>query len=450
MKNKLHLALALCLLICNYSYSQCNLSASISAAGPVTFCQGDSVVLNASTTGGSGGASTLDQSQYVYNGGTSARTLPGYSIMQSFTPSISGTLDKISMGFFNYINGTGTLAVYAGVGDTGTLLQTQTVSVFCSSGSCLIPFAVAANVTSGLLYTFDFTPGAGIPDPYGVQVAVPGPYTKGDMIIKDPSGSYFPGFDIVFETYVAGAGGQISYQWQRNGIDLANDTGSSITIKDSSGSYAVRVTDGGSCNDTSNSINVTINKPVHYSFSANICSGSEYELNGHSYDSSGTYIDTLTSSTGCDSIVTLNLLVKQPSATSINASICPGSTYPFKGMYISQPGSYADTLNNVNGCDSIIQLQLSSRAIATTTLYDSICKGDTYNFGVQTLHSTGVYYDTLNTTDCDSVVILNLFVRANLHPIVTQLADDSLTTTTFATYVRSGGRHAGWLERICL
>ena len=119
-------------------------------------------------------------------------------------------------------------------------------------------------------------------------------------------------------------------------------------------------------------------------------------------------------------------------------------------MYISQPGSYADTLNNVNGCDSIIQLQLSSRAIATTTLYDSICKGDTYNFGVQTLHSTGVYYDTLNTTDCDSVVILNLFVRANLHPIVTQLADDSLTTTTFATYVRSGGRHAGWLERICL
>jgi len=144
----------------------------------------------------------LYQQQLVYNGGTSARNLPGYSEWQSFTAGMSGTMCQIKMGFFNYINGTGTLKIFSGFGTAGALKQSQSVSVYCPSGNCMITFNVSVVITSGQIYTFQFIPGAGIPDPYGVQVAVPGTYSGGQMALVDPSGTYYPGFDLVFQTYV--------------------------------------------------------------------------------------------------------------------------------------------------------------------------------------------------------------------------------------------------------
>jgi hypothetical protein len=144
----------------------------------------------------------LDQSQLNYNSGTSARTLPGYSIFQSFTAGITGTLVEVDMGVFNYINGAGTLIIYAGGDTTGTVLQSTPVTVYCASGSCFANFAVSVPITAGLVYTFRFIPGTGIPDPYGVQMEVPGTYAGGQFGLIDPSGVYYPGFDMVFRTYV--------------------------------------------------------------------------------------------------------------------------------------------------------------------------------------------------------------------------------------------------------
>ncbi len=145
---------------------------------------------------------TLDQSQLVYNGGTSARTLPGYSHFQSFTAGITGTLVEIDMGVFNTINGVGVLKIYAGQDTTGTLLQTTPVTVNCPSGACFTNFTTNVAITSGNVYSFRFIPGTGIPDPYGVQIEAPGTYTGGQFEIIDPSGVYTTGFDQVFRTYV--------------------------------------------------------------------------------------------------------------------------------------------------------------------------------------------------------------------------------------------------------
>ncbi|HYV92508.1 MAG TPA: hypothetical protein VE978_12010 [Chitinophagales bacterium] len=145
---------------------------------------------------------TLDQQQLVYNGGMSARNLAGYSEWQSFTAGMTGNLCQIKMGFFNAINGSGTFKVFSGSGTTGPLLQSQSASISVSGGNYMVTFNVSASVTSGQVYTFQFIPGAGIPDPYGVQVQVPGTYAGGQMGLVDPSGTYFPGFDLVFQTYV--------------------------------------------------------------------------------------------------------------------------------------------------------------------------------------------------------------------------------------------------------
>lgn len=145
---------------------------------------------------------TLDQSQLIYTGGMSARTLNGYSEWQSFTAGLSGTLSEIKMGFFNYINGVGTLKIFKGTGTAGSLLQSKLVNVQCASGNCLISFPVAVPSVAGQVYTFQFIPGPGMPDPYGVQVQMAGTYPGGYMGLVDPSGTTPLAFDMVFQTYV--------------------------------------------------------------------------------------------------------------------------------------------------------------------------------------------------------------------------------------------------------
>jgi hypothetical protein len=117
------------------------------------------------------------------------------------------------MGVFNSINGTGNLIIYSGADTTGPVLQSTAVSVLCASGNCSAVFPVSVSVTAGQVYCFRFIPGAGMPDPYGLQVEVPGTYPGGEMAIIDPSGVYFTGFDQVFKTFVETSTGiiEISY-----------------------------------------------------------------------------------------------------------------------------------------------------------------------------------------------------------------------------------------------
>lgn len=147
----------------------------------------------------------LDDEQSVYDGGTSARTLPGYTVWQSFTPSTSGTLCRIDMGFFNDMSGFGELQVLEGEGTAGALLSSQRVPVvaFSVPGVSWNSWDVDVPVSAGLRYTFNFIPDAAtLPDPYGVAIGAGNPYPDGVMGLDDPSGSYPLGFDVCFRTFL--------------------------------------------------------------------------------------------------------------------------------------------------------------------------------------------------------------------------------------------------------
>jgi hypothetical protein len=53
------------------------------------------------------------------------------------------------------------------------------------------------------------------------------------------------------------------------------------------------------------------------------------------------------------------------SSTTINAVLCPGTTYTFGGQSISAPGTYFETFTGASGCDSIVQLILTSPTFNT-------------------------------------------------------------------------------------
>jgi gliding motility-associated-like protein len=61
---------------------------------------------------------------------------------------------------------------------------------------------------------------------------------------------------------------------------------------------------------------------------------------------------------GCDSIIITQLTIFSPSQSTISPVVCSSYTSP-SGIVYNQTGTYIETLQNLNGCDSIITINLS-------------------------------------------------------------------------------------------
>ncbi len=124
--------------------------------------------------------------------------------------------------------------------------------------------------------------------------------------------------------------------------------------------------------------------------------------------------------------------------TTINISICKGQSYSFGDSIYSQAGSYADTLQNSGGCDSIINLQLTVLPNSADSITASICAGQTYSVGTFTHNQTGSYSDTLqNMHGCDSIVSLQLTVDSVTVQVSQPAAD---------TFIVTGNGNITWLN----
>lgn len=106
-------------------------------------------------------------------------------------------------------------------------------------------------------------------------------------------------------------------------------------------------------NTLSDSVLITLNQPVTFSQSLEICQGDSLFLGGAFQDQPGTYIDTLTGVNNCDSLVVSALVVNIPDTTLLNDTNCNPS----------QTGTFTEVLTNDQGCDSVI--------ITTVTLLQS-------------------------------------------------------------------------------
>ena len=205
-------------------------------------------------------------------------------------------------------------------------------------------------------------------------------------------------------------GDNLNWTWTST-APMSNTTGISNNISFGSTPVLVTAIGTGICVDTiqfylalTNTIITTIN--------AGICSGAGYTFNGVTYTVGGIYNDTVTTSFGCDSIVTLNLTVGANSYKTINASVCQGVGYLFNGNVLNVAGTYYDTLVNAGGCDSIITLQLLVGNTTYGTINESICQGQSYVFNGNVLTAAGTYTDSLfNTNGCDSILTLNLTIK---------------------------------------
>lgn len=90
-----------------------------------------------------------------------------------------------------------------------------------------------------------------------------------------------------------------------------------------------------------------------------ICYGDTLYFGSYALYSTGNYPLLLTSASGCDSTLVMNLYVRPQVLTNLNITLCSAQYYYFNGMNINTPGIYNDTLISYTGCDSLVNLTLS-------------------------------------------------------------------------------------------
>ncbi len=141
----------------------------------------------------------------------------------------------------------------------------------------------------------------------------------------------------------------------------------------------------------------------------------------HKYpDEGGTYTVKLKAKIAkgqCDDDTTFTITLPKLGTTidTLNAVICQGEGYLFKGDTIFDSGCYVDSAKNIYGCDSIAIVNLFVAEKYDTTIYDTICSTDIYFFHGNQITETGIYTANLKSIyDCDSIVHLDVVVIETL------------------------------------
>ena len=174
-------------------------------------------------------------------------------------------------------------------------------------------------------------------------------------------------------------------------------------------------------------LTLTVNPVANTTIAATICEGTTYTENDFNVSEAGTYTQNLQTIDGCDSIVTLTLTVNPVENTNLTAAICDGTTYTENGFNVSEAGTYTQTLQTVNGCDSIVTLTLTVNPTYNITIDASINEGETYEENGFSESEAGTYVHTLQTENgCDSVITLNLTVNSSLTDVVANAVEVSL------------------------
>ena len=180
------------------------------------------------------------------------------------------------------------------------------------------------------------------------------------------------------------------------------------------GLYRRKLQGVNSC-DSVITLNMTVLPKQYKNLEVTICQGSYYEFHGEKYYTNTIKTDTFPAANGCDSIVTLYLTVAPIlQGETEEVYLCPGQSYHFSDKYpeLTEAGVYTDTIQNLQGCDSLISVEIKNATNDFTLIRAAICMGEVYNDDVFAgLSKAGDYPSAQkNIHGCDSIVTLHLLV----------------------------------------
>ncbi len=195
-----------------------------------------------------------------------------------------------------------------------------------------------------------------------------------------------------------------------------------------SGTYLDTIPNAALC-DSVLTINLTIN-PSYAGVNATqtICSGQSYVFGTQTLTTAGAYTEIFETAAGCDSTVNLTLTVVSSFTSSSSATICAGESYILGAQTLTTSGVFSETFTSVSGCDSVVTVTLTVNPVSTSTITENACDSYTSPSGDYTWEASGTYTDTIPAANgCDSVITINLTVGTSNLITTTASACDSYT-----------------------
>jgi gliding motility-associated-like protein len=178
--------------------------------------------------------------------------------------------------------------------------------------------------------------------------------------------------------------------------------GTSYEGYNTTGTYINQFKDKNGC-DSTRTLNLRVVNNIRDTLKVSICQGQTYRT----YNATGTYVENFKTVDGCDSILLIELKVNNPSSFRLDKTICRGKI--FKGKTTS--GTYTFTYLNSVGCDSVLTVVLTVVDIVKPfiDIYSCIIPGQSYPFLSLTISGPGSYIDTTNYVEnCDTIFRLNV------------------------------------------
>ena len=364
---------------------------TLTNAGPVSFCQGASVLLNANSNGTTfqwkkNGVNISGATASTYTANTSG----SYTVFVTNSFGCSNTSNSINVTVYALPN-----PIISGI------------TSFCQGDTSIL----SINSTSGITYQWRNN-GVNIIDAsnYFYAATSPGSYSV-FVINANGCSSTSPSVSVTVNqlptstisasnatTFCQGGSTNLtadnnvglSYQWYKNGLPMNGNNSLSYSAT-TSGNYNVYFTNSNGCsNYSSNSITVTVLSLPNLSISGDsiICQGETTNLtassngtiswNGNlnqnsiqvSPNVSTTYSVSSVGSNGCTIQDQVLVIVNYPSDTTIYTS----SYGPFElnGQIYQASGIYTQDLETIKGCDSTVTIHLNYITNSLTEEYNSL------------------------------------------------------------------------------
>ena len=199
-------------------------------------------------------------------------------------------------------------------------------------------------------------------------------------------------------------------------------------------------------NDSVYCLHLHVKPTYHFYDTEHFCKGSSFTYHGQSFTEGGVHDVRFTTKQGCDSIFTLTL-IENPTRYTVIDSVITDKQKPFiwHGINCANSGSYFDTLETVNGCDSVVCLRLTIYPIffqedaPFTLCKDSTIKWHTKYIKGITVGDTVVWDSLKNVYGYDSIYKAVMTVLPSYRVNITEQRAIGETYYFFGQPITSGG-----------
>lgn len=177
---------------------------------------------------------------------------------------------------------------------------------------------------------------------------------------------------------------------------------------------------------------------TYNSISVGQCSSYTSPSGNYTWTTTGSYSDTLPNSSGCDSIISINLTIYGATTGTDVVTACSTYTWIDGNTYYTSNNSATYTLQTSQGCDSVVTLDLSIVTSVTGTDVVSTCGSYTWIDGnTYTSSNNSATYTLQSSQGCDSIVTLNLTIGTSVSGTDVVSACGSYTWIDGNTYTSS-------------